>query len=228
MTSFLEVRNVRKAFQGREVLRGVSLSLEAGERVALMGPSGSGKSTLLHCIGGVESLDSGEVWLEGQRLDQLDETGFSRLRLRKVSSVSQFFHLLPTLTVLENVAFPLRLAGSSSQKASEQAESLLNEVSLSHRIMAYPDQLSGGEMQRVAIARALVIQPRLILADEPTGNLDTKTGAEVLSLIGNLCDAHSTTLLMVTHSEMAAACCHRIIRFQDGKLEEPLTANEGS
>lgn len=216
----LNVSEISKYYGDRLVLDRVSLSVEAGERVALMGPSGSGKSTLLNCVGGIDRPDSGEIWMAGERIDQLDGDALARLRRRVVTTVFQFFHLLPTLSAWENVAFPLRLSGLSESDCRHRADSLLAAVQVAHRSDAFPDQLSGGEMQRVAIARALAPEPTLVLADEPTGNLDTTTGETILDLLESLSEAHGYGLLLVTHSERATRICHRVRRLRDGRLEE--------
>ena len=214
----LQVSRVIKSYGSTEVLRGVSLSLEPGERVALMGPSGSGKSTLLNCIGGIDRPDEGSIEIAGQPLGGLDEEGLCRLRRETVSTVFQFFHLLPTHSARENIEFPLQLQGVPTNERDRRVRELIEEVGLSHRAGAMPHELSGGEMQRVAIARALVIEPRLILADEPTGNLDSATGESILDLLATLGDRHGTAMLVVTHSRQVTRICRRTLEMRDGSL----------
>ena len=214
----LQVSRVIKSYGSTEVLRGVSLSLEPGERVALMGPSGSGKSTLLNCIGGIDRPDEGSIEIAGEPLGGLDEDGLCRLRRETVSTVFQFFHLLPTLSASENIEFPLQLQGVLPRERDRRVRELIEEVGLSHRAAAMPHELSGGEMQRVAIARALVIEPRLILADEPTGNLDSATGESILDLLATLGDRHGTAMLVVTHSPQVTRICRRTLEMRDGAL----------
>jgi putative ABC transport system ATP-binding protein len=215
------VQNVSKRYQGKRsvhVLRQISFRVGRREHVAIMGPSGSGKSTLLNIIGGLDRPSEGSVSIDGQELQALNDNALTRLRRDKIGFVFQFFNLLPTLTAWENVALPLHLAGVSRQDAKAKAMSRLETVGLKDRQDHLPDELSGGEQQRVAIARALILNPPLILADEPTGNLDSKTGQEVLSLLKGLQDQFDITIMMVTHDAQAAAFCHRIIRMQDGQI----------
>lgn len=214
----LQVSRVTKSYGSTEVLRGVSLSLEPGERVALMGPSGSGKSTLLNCIGGIDRPDTGTIEIGGVALGGLDEDGLCRVRRETVSTVFQFFHLLPTLSVRENVEFPPQLQGLSVKERDVRVDGLIEEVGLSHRASAMPHELSGGEMQRVAIARALAIEPRLILADEPTGNLDSATGEAILDLLASLSERHGIAMLVVTHSPQVTRICRRTLEMRDGLL----------
>jgi len=213
--------DVVKEFNGKRKVRaldGVSLSIEKGEMVALVGPSGSGKSTLLNLIGTLDRPTSGEIWLDGQRLGGLSDDELTRIRRDKIGFIFQFFNLLPSLTCLENVALPLHLRGWKKAQAHGRAEELLELVGLKHRLDHLPDELSGGERQRVAIARALSVYPPVLLADEPTGNLDTKTGAEILELIRDLHARLGATVLMVTHDAGVAASCERIITLRDGRL----------
>ena len=214
----LQVSRVTKSYGSTEVLRGVSLSLEPGERVALMGPSGSGKSTLLNCIGGIDRPDTGTIEIGGVALGGLDEDGLCRVRRETVSTVFQFFHLLPTLSARENVEFPLQLQGLPMKERDARVDGLIEEVGLSHRASAMPHELSGGEMQRVAIARALAIEPRLILADEPTGNLDSATGEAILDLLASLSERHGIAMLVVTHSPQVTRICRRTLEMRDGLL----------
>jgi ABC-type lipoprotein export system ATPase subunit len=216
----LQVSRLTKSYGSVPVLKEVSLTLDCGERVALMGPSGSGKSTLLNCIGGIDRPDGGSIQVGQVDLGALDEDGLCRLRRKKVSTIFQFFHLLPTLSVRENIEFPLHLQGVEASERLERVEMLIKEVGVESRSEAYPHELSGGEMQRVAIARALSIRPRMILADEPTGNLDSKTGEAVLDLLETLSDRHETAMLMVTHSREVTRICSRVVEMRDGRLLE--------
>jgi ABC-type lipoprotein export system ATPase subunit len=216
--SMLEVRNATKHYAERPILRGVSLTVAKGERVALLGPSGCGKTTLLNCIGGVDRVDGGELLLAGQNMGALDSDGLSLLRRASIGSVFQFFHLLPTMTAFENVELPLQLNAVPKAERQQRVQALLERVGIAHRAQALPAQMSGGEMQRVAIARAVVHRPALILADEPTGNLDSTTGTKVLNLLREISEENDAAVLMVTHSEEAASTCHRVLRMLDGKL----------
>ncbi len=199
-------------------LRGVSFRIEPGEMVATMGPSGSGKSTLLNIVGGLDRPSEGTVTIGGTEITSLEDNQLTRLRREKIGFVFQFFNLLPTLNALENTALPLHLARKSRLDAVARATELLELVGLKDRMDHLPDELSGGEQQRVAMARALALRPPLILADEPTGNLDSKSGYEVLSLFKRLQQQFHTTVITVTHDPRAAAFCDRIITLQDGML----------
>ena len=214
----VEALDVEKAYEARPVLRGVSLSVRTGERVALMGPSGSGKTTLLNCLGGVDRPDRGSIRIGTERLESLDPQGLARLRRSQVGTVFQFFHLLPTLSVFENVELPLQLLGLARKQRLERVGRLLARVRVDHRAQARPAQLSGGEQQRVAIARALVHQPAVILADEPTGNLDSENGANILALLRELSDETGTAIVLVTHSLEATQVCHRVVAMLDGRI----------
>ena len=216
----LRAEAVTKNYGARRVLDAVSFDVAAGERVALTGPSGSGKTTLLNCLGGVDRPDSGGIALHDLRIDQLDSDGLARLRRERVGTVFQFFHLLPTLSAAENIELPLQLVGLPAAERAERVAHFLKRVGLSHRAAALPSQLSGGEQQRIAIARALVHRPDLILADEPTGNLDSANGANILALLRELTDETKTALVLVTHSEDAAAICHRRIHLRDGRVTD--------
>ncbi len=199
-------------------LRQVSLTIEAGEFVAIMGPSGSGKSTLLYLLGGLEKPSSGQVWINQADLSTMDDNGLSRLRRQQIGFVFQFFNLIPVLTAQENVAMPLILDGVTRPDAFDRADQALEKVSLSARKSHRPAELSGGEQQRVAIARALVTQPALILGDEPTGNLDTRSSDEVVALLRNVVDQWGRTLVIVTHDPRVAAYADRIIFLKDGQI----------
>jgi putative ABC transport system ATP-binding protein len=200
------------------ILRGVSLEIAAGETVALLGPSGSGKSTLMMVAAGLERPTSGRVAVAGSDFASLDEDGLARLRRAHVGIVFQAFHLIPTMTALENVAIPLELAGASDAFAA--AEAALGRVGLDQRLTHYPAQLSGGEQQRVAIARAFVAQPRLILADEPTGNLDAATGEVVIDFLFAQHARQDTSLLLITHDTRLAERCARQLHMSDGRIVE--------
>jgi putative ABC transport system ATP-binding protein len=204
-------------------LRGTSLDIRAGEVVALYGKSGSGKTTLFNIIAGLDRPTKGSVWVEGNHLETLGEEGRTRLRRQRLGFVFQFFNLLPTLTAFENVFLSLELAGKPSPEAAEKA---LKAVGLDGKGGRYPHELSGGEQQRVAIARAVVKEPALILADEPTGNLDTKTGEQVLDLLTGRCRQFGTTLLMATHSPLTCRYSNRILRMVDGLMVEETSCEE--
>ncbi|MDO8473205.1 MAG: ABC transporter ATP-binding protein [Dehalococcoidia bacterium] len=216
----LEVRNVTRQYGTGEAtvmaLNGVSLSAEKGDFIAIMGPSGCGKSTLLNVIGGLERLTSGEVILEGKRIDTLDENSFVQTRRGKIAYVFQQFHLLPSLTALENVMLPLVLAGKTGDHRDD-ALAILGKVGLEKRAKHRPSQLSGGEQQRVAIARALVNNPSLLLADEPTGNMDQKTSLEILDMISRL-NREGQTIIMVTHDPGIAGLAGRVVNLKDGQV----------
>jgi putative ABC transport system ATP-binding protein len=198
------------------ILDGVSLDVEPGQFVAITGPSGSGKSTLLGLVAGLDRPTAGSVRVDGVELASLDEDALARLRLAKIGYIFQSFHLIPTLTALENVAVPLELAGVPEAEA--RASALLEEVGLKLRIGHYPAELSGGEQQRVALARAVANQPGLLLADEPTGNLDSATGAQIIDLLLGLHRRHGTTLILVTHDPALAAHAGRVIELRDGRV----------
>lgn len=211
-----------------DALKEVDLVVEAGEFVAVMGPSGSGKSTLLYLMGGLDQPSSGEVILDGQRLSELSDRQATLLRRRKVGFVFQFFNLLPTLSAEENVALPLMIDRRHDRNHQGRVKELLALVELSERCHHKPDQLSGGEQQRVAIARALVTEPAIVLADEPTGNLDTRAGDDVLRLLRRTCDDEAQTIVMVTHDPHAASYADRIVFLKDGRMAgEALLAAKG-
>ncbi|ACB94480.1 ABC transporter ATP-binding protein [Beijerinckia indica] len=199
------------------ILKGISLTISRGETIGLVGPSGSGKSTLLMAMAGLERPDSGRLLIDGQRLDGLDEDALARFRGARIGIVFQSFHLIPTMTALENVAIPLELAGQPD--AFERAATELASVGLSHRHNHYPAQLSGGEQQRVALARALAPAPSILIADEPTGNLDGATGQDIIDLMFALRRDRGTTLVLVTHDLALAERCDRMIRLRSGEIE---------
>jgi putative ABC transport system ATP-binding protein len=198
------------------VLRGISLTVAPGETVSVVGPSGSGKSTMMMIIGGLERPSSGSVVVAGSDLNGMNEDALARFRRDRIGIVFQSFHLVPTMNAVENVAIPLELAGR--RDAFARAEAGLEAVGLGHRLLHYPGQLSGGEQQRVALARAFAIAPELLLADEPTGNLDTATGRLVIDLLFTLQAQHGTTLVLITHDASLAQRCDRIIRLADGRV----------
>jgi putative ABC transport system ATP-binding protein len=219
--SMIKLQNVVKRYEGKRTvhaLRGVSFEIQRGEMVATMGPSGCGKSTLLNIIGGLDRPSEGSVLVDGAELSRLDDNALTRLRREKIGFIFQFFNLLPTLTAIENIALPLHLAGKGKKHATARARELLEIVGLTDRHDHLPDELSGGEQQRVAMARALALSPPLILADEPTGNLDSESGLQVLALFKKLQSQFGATVLMVTHDSTAAGFCDRIVRMQDGSL----------
>jgi putative ABC transport system ATP-binding protein len=202
-----------------EALRGVSLSLGEGEFVAVVGPSGCGKSTLLHISGAMDRPTAGRIAVGGHFLEELDDDGLTELRRRRIGFVFQFFNLLPTLTVLENIALPLLLTGVAPPAATAAARAVSERVGVSGRLTHFPRQLSGGEAQRVAIARAVVHRPLLVIADEPTGNLDSVTGAQVLHLLAELNREHGVTVLLATHAADVAASAGRVVHMRDGRIE---------
>lgn len=207
-----------KNYGARRVLDDVSFTVGGGERVALTGPSGSGKTTLLNCLGGVDRPDAGAISVRGAPVHALDSVALARLRRLEIGTIFQFFHLLPTLTAAENIEIPLQLITVPAAERAVRVAAALDRVGLSSRSEALPGQLSGGEQQRVAIARALIHRPGLVLADEPTGNLDSANGANILALLRELSDETGTALVLVTHSEEAAAICHRRIQLRDGRI----------
>lgn len=219
----IELSQVVKEFEGKRkvvALAGIDLRIGKGEFVSLVGPSGSGKSTLLNLIGTLDRPSAGEIVLDGERLSGLSDDGLTRVRRDKIGFIFQFFNLLPSLSALENVAIPLHLRGWKRSKARERAAELLDLVGLGSRKDHLPDELSGGERQRTAIARALSVYPPILLADEPTGNLDTHTGSEILKLIHDLHQRLGATILMVTHDRAVAESCQRTVMLRDGLIVE--------
>lgn len=199
-------------------LSGVDLHIRRGEFVSIMGASGSGKSTLLNLISALDTPSEGEICLDGQPISNMHDDALTRFRHQKIGLVFQFFNLLPTLNVLDNVLLPVLLTRHENSADKARAQQLLAEVGLAHRVGHHIHQLSGGETQRVAIARALMLEPPLLLADEPTGNLDSTTGAKILELLRNTCERHGTTVVMVTHDTNAARVGHRLITLRDGRI----------
>ncbi|MDX2290347.1 MAG: ABC transporter ATP-binding protein [Hyphomicrobiaceae bacterium] len=217
-TPIVALEDVRLSLKSRagsvDILRGITLQIGEGQSVAILGPSGSGKTSLLMVLAGLERATSGTVRVTGQDLRSLNEDALARLRGERIGIVFQSFHLVPTMTAEENVALPLEFQGDT--QAFDRARSLLTDVGLAHRVDHFPAQLSGGEQQRVALARALAPRPRLLLADEPTGNLDTATGAQVIDLLFGLHRRSGATLVLVTHDEALASRCARTIRMSSG------------
>jgi putative ABC transport system ATP-binding protein len=227
----LEAKALRKIFHLGEhsvnALAGVDFVVEKGEFVALMGRSGSGKSTLLHLIGGLDRPTDGEVTLAGMQLSLLNDDKVTLVRRRNIGFIFQFFNLLPTLSTEENIALPLTIDGKDYNKYQTQIETLLKHVGLEDRRRHKPDQLSGGEQQRVAIARALVTQPSIVLADEPTGNLDSKNSTAIMELLRRSCDELEQTIIIVTHDPRAAAYADRAVFLRDGKIAHELHFTRG-
>ncbi len=219
----IALEHISKRFEGKRqvtALDEVSLAIGRAEMVSIIGPSGSGKSTLLNLIGGLDRPTSGTVRIDGETLANLSDDGLTRVRRDKIGFIFQFFNLLPTLTSVENVGLPLHLRGWPRQKVDERARELLALVQLGHRLQHLPEELSGGERQRVAIARALAVYPPIILADEPTGNLDTQTGDEILALVRGLHQRLGSTVVIVTHDMKVAESCPRTISLRDGRVVE--------
>jgi putative ABC transport system ATP-binding protein len=223
----IDLSGVGRQFAGRRqvtALSDVTLHIDRGEMVAIVGPSGSGKSTLLNLIGGLDTPTSGEVSIDGQKLSGLSDDELTRVRRDKIGIIFQFFNLLPTLSSFENVALPLHLRHWPRPKIDARARELLDLVQLGSRLQHLPDELSGGERQRVAIARALSVYPPILLADEPTGNLDSTTGADILTLIRDLHQRLGATVLIVTHDSGVARQCGRVIALRDGRIESDVRA----
>jgi putative ABC transport system ATP-binding protein len=223
MPAIVRLTDVKKTYRlgPRRVpaLRGVNLRLEDPDFYGIMGPSGSGKSTLLHLLAALDRPDSGTIEIAGQRIDTLDEHELTLFRRRKIGIIFQQYNLIPTLTALENVALPAMLDGMSKSARLQRAHALLERLGLRERADHRPDALSGGEQQRVAIARALIFEPAVVFADEPTGNLDSQTAAQIWGLLRQLTDLHETTVIMVTHEPSAAAQCSHVFLLRDGVIE---------
>jgi len=228
MTDALSLTDVSLSLSGNagqvDILHDISLDVKTGETLGLVGPSGSGKSSLLMVMGGLETATSGTITAFGTDITAMGEDDLARFRRDNMGVVFQSFHLIPTMTALENVATPLELAGV--RDAFDRAEAELDAVGLGHRTHHYPAQMSGGEQQRVALARASVTRPKLLLADEPTGNLDETNGAAIIDMLFSLREQHGATLIMVTHSNELAARCDRVIRLRDGRIDTALKAAE--
>ncbi len=222
MKTLIYIEGLRKTYhigtQQVHALDGLDLAIDVNEYVALMGPSGSGKSTLMNVLGCLDSPTAGSYHLNGQNVANLDEDALADIRNREIGFVFQTFNLLPRYSALENVALPLIYAGLSKRERLERAEEVLEMVGLQDRMVHKPNELSGGQRQRVAVARALVNRPSIILADEPTGNLDTATSMEIMNLFGEI-QAAGNTVILVTHEEDIAECAHRVVRLRDGKVE---------
>jgi putative ABC transport system ATP-binding protein len=227
----IDLDRVSKQFEGKRrvtALDAVSLTIPAGQMVSIIGPSGSGKSTLLNLIGGLDRPSSGQVRIDGAPLSGMSDDELTKVRRDKIGFIFQFFNLLPTLSCLENVGLPLHLRGWTRRKVDARARELLDLVQLGHRLQHLPDELSGGERQRVAIARALSIYPPILLADEPTGNLDTQTGGEILALVRDLHARLGSTVVIVTHDMTVAESCARTIALRDGRVVQDVTRSAGS
>src|SRR5688572_23650137 len=219
----ISLTHVSKVFEGKRkatALENIDLHIDKGQVISIVGPSGSGKSTLLNLIGGLDRPSSGEIRIEGENLSELSDDDLTRVRRDKIGFIFQFFNLLPTLNCLENVSLPLHLRHWPKQKIAERATELLQLVQLGHRVEHLPDELSGGERQRVAIARALSVYPPILLADEPTGNLDTHTGEEILRLIEDVHRRLNCTVLIVTHDLSVSDRCPRTVKLRDGRIVE--------
>jgi lipoprotein-releasing system ATP-binding protein len=214
----LTAKNIEKSYGNLKVLRGVDLSIEKGEIVSIVGSSGAGKSTLLHILGTLDKPSKGEILLKEQRTDKLTGNALARFRNKNIGFIFQFHHLLPEFTALENVCIPGWIAGSKKKDVELRAKELLDSLGLNDRLENKPHQLSGGEQQRVAVARALINNPSIIMADEPTGNLDSKNGRELHQLFLDLRNKYQQTFLIVTHNEELAKMSDRIVHMQDGKI----------
>jgi putative ABC transport system ATP-binding protein len=222
----IELDGVTKRFDARSgvvALDNVSLSVPRGQLVSMIGPSGSGKSTLLNLIGGLDRPTSGEIRVDGESIARLSDDARTRVRRDKIGFIFQFFNLLPTLTCLENVGLPLHLRGWPRKQVTERARELLGLVQLSDRLHHLPDEISGGQRQRVAIARALSVYPPILLADEPTGNLDTRTGHDILELVRDLHTRVGATIVIVTHDQTVAQSCERTVTLRDGHIVDDVT-----
>lgn len=228
MNDVLQVENLSKSFGPVQAVQNVSLAIAPAEFVAVMGRSGSGKSTLLHLLAGLETPTSGRILFDGQEISRLDEDGLAMWRREHIGLVFQAFHLVPTLSALENVAFPLYPMGIRPEERRRRALVRLEQVGLGHRAGHRPGQLSGGEQQRVAIARALINSPGLILADEPTGNLDSQSGAEIMALFQRLNRVENVAVVVITHDREVAAVARRIVELKDGRLVQNEPAGQAA
>lgn len=214
----LKATNIHKRYGDLEVVKGIDLEVQAGEVVSIVGSSGAGKSTLLHILGTLDTADQGEIWINGQAVHQLSGKALAQFRNTQIGFIFQFHHLLPEFTALENVCIPAWIAGTKQAAAQKRALELLDMLGLADRAENKPQQLSGGEQQRVAVARALINQPKIVFADEPTGNLDSTNAQELHELFIRLRDTLAQTFLIVTHNDALAAMSDRILRMKDGKL----------
>jgi lipoprotein-releasing system ATP-binding protein len=221
--ALVEAKNVKKVYEheGRslEVLRGINLTIEAGEMVGVVGQSGAGKSTFLHCLGTLDIPTSGELFVDGSDVTKLSGARLADLRNRSLGFVFQFHHLLPEFTAVENVFMPGLIQGKRRRELEARAHDLLTDVGLGHRLHHRPTELSGGEQQRVAVARALLLNPKLLLADEPTGNLDSKTSSQIHELFFTINEKHGTTIVVVTHNAQLAESMPRVVTLRDGRVE---------
>jgi putative ABC transport system ATP-binding protein len=228
----LRTENLTKIYRMGEVeviaLKEVNFAVQRGEFVAIMGASGSGKSTLLHLLGGLDTPTHGEVYFDGQALSRLNDDQVTLLRRQKIGFIFQFYNLLPTLNAIENVALPLMIDGQQASQYQAKVQELLHLVKLQDRENHRPDQLSGGQQQRVAIARAFVNQPQVVLADEPTGNLDSRSGKAILELLQRVCKELCTTIVMVTHDPKAASYADRVVFLKDGEIVTEIISQNGS
>ncbi|CAM4066728.1 ABC transporter ATP-binding protein [Bacillus paramycoides] len=226
MTSILKAQNISKIY-GEEAntfyaLKNVSLEVKTGEFLAIMGTSGSGKSTLLNILSGLDRPSSGEVLINNIKINNLNDNELTEIRSNQIGFIFQFFNLIPVLTAMENVTLPSELAGHNIEKIRQKASELLDLVGIGNLKSAYPSKMSGGQQQRVAIARALVTQPKIILADEPTGSLDSKTSKDILDLLREFCERLQHSLVVVTHDAMVASYSHRVIFLKDGGIQDEL------
>jgi ABC-type lipoprotein export system ATPase subunit len=223
----LKVREVRKSYslgkRAIDVLRGIDLDVVRGEFLAIRGASGAGKSTLLHLLGGLDAPDHGDIWFDDEDLASFNSGRLARFRNLKIGFIFQAYHVLPELDAFENVCLPARMARVDGAKAEQRARQLLSRVGLEHRMDHKPYELSGGEQQRVAVARALINEPELLLADEPTGNLDSRTGDEIIELLCGIRDERQATLVIATHDPRVAARAQRVVELVDGRIQEPLS-----
>ncbi|MBD5369682.1 MAG: ABC transporter ATP-binding protein [Bacteroides sp.] len=223
----IEIRNICKSYGSLEVLRDVSLEVGRGEIVAIVGPSGAGKTTLLQIVGSLDRPDSGEVTYDGEPITSMSDKALARFRNVNIGFIFQFHELLPEFTALENAALPAMIAGKSRRKAMDAARELLETLGLGERLRHRPSELSGGEKQRVAIARALVNAPRIVLADEPTGSLDSHNRREIHEIISRLCATRGQTFLIVTHDDSLASIAHRVVRMEDGRITSITVPRQG-
>lgn len=228
MTTVIRTENLSKDYGKLSVLKQINLKITEGEFVAIMGPSGSGKSTLLHLIGGIDQATEGKVWLQNQELSVLSDDQLAAIRRRQIGFIFQIYNLIPVISARENVAMPLIIDGVRRQEALKRADAVLNIVGLQDRADIFPGELSGGQQQRVAIARALVIEPSIILADEPTGALDTRTGDEIMGLLRQTVSQTRRTIIIVTHDPRIAARTDRIITIRDGEIVDDNSLNSNA